>query len=132
MRFGHSLLFFFFFNHKSLKNLLIPPLTLQMLAATSDDKEKADAMKTKGEMNFTKTTTTVRRGESGLCELESESSTDKPFELAFNIHYLMDAISTMRSVCDEAVICYSATATAITMRPKDKEYPLSVVMPLRV
>ena len=44
----------------------------------------------------------------------------------------MDAISTMRSVCDEAVIGYSATATAITMRPKDKEYPLSVVMPLRV
>ena len=105
---------------------------LQMLAATSDDKEKADAMKTKVEMNFTKTTTTLRRGESGLCELESESSTDKPFELAFNIHYLMDAISTMRSVCDEAVISYSATATAITMRPKDKEYPLSVVMPLRV
>ncbi|TXT28146.1 MAG: DNA polymerase III subunit beta [Rhodocyclaceae bacterium] len=105
---------------------------LHMLAATSDDREKQDAMKTKVEMSITKTITTLRRGESGLCELESESSTDKPFELAFNIHYLMDAIGTMRGVCDEAIIGYAASATAIAMRPKDKEYPLSVVMPLRV
>ena len=46
--------------------------------------------------------------------------------------YLMDAIGTMRGVCDEAAIAYAPSATAITMRPKDKEYPLTVVMPLRV
>ena len=89
-------------------------------------------MKTKVEMHITKATTTLRRGDSGLCELESESSSDAPFELAFNIHYLMDAISTMRGVSDEATIGYSASASAITMRPKDKDYPLAVVMPLRV
>lgn len=105
---------------------------LQMIAATSDEKERQDAMKTKVEMHITKATTTLRRGDSGLCELESESSSDAPFELAFNIHYLMDAISTMRGVSDEATIGYSASASAITMRPKDKDYPLAVVMPLRV
>ncbi len=37
----------------------------------------------------------------------------------------------IRSIGDDASIGYSASASAITMRPKDKEYPLAVVMPLR-
>jgi DNA polymerase-3 subunit beta len=105
---------------------------LAMIAATSDDKEKQDAMKTKVELHITKTMTTLRRGDTGLCEVESESSSDAPFDLAFNIHYLLDAVSTIRATCEEVKIGYSASASAITMRPKDKEYPLSVVMPLRV
>lgn len=104
---------------------------LQMIAATSDEKERADSMKSKVEMLFDKTTITLRRGDSGLCELDAESSTDKPYELSFNIHYLMDAISTIRSVHDVATIGYGESCAAITVRPKEKEYPLLIVMPLR-
>ena len=105
---------------------------LQMIAATSDDSEKQDAMKSKVELQFAKALTTLRRGDTGLCEVDSESSTDTPFDLSFNINYLMDAVSTVRGVSEEAVIGYAANASAITVRPKDKEYPLTVVMPLRV
>ena len=65
--------------------------SLAMIAATSDDNEKQTAMKCKVEIAFTKATTTLRRGDTGLCELESLSSTDAPAELAFNITYLSDA-----------------------------------------
>ena len=105
--------------------------SLAMIAATSDDSEKQTAMKCKVEMAFTKATTTLRRGDTGLCELESMSSTDAPAELTFNITYLSDAVSMIRSISDEASIGYSPSAAAITMRPKDKDYPLAVVMPLR-
>ena len=105
--------------------------SLAMIAATSDDNEKQTAMKCKVEIAFTKATTTLRRGDTGLCELESLSSTDAPAELAFNITYLSDAVSMIRSISDEASIGYSPSAAAITMRPKDKDYPLAVVMPLR-
>ena len=105
--------------------------SLAMIAATSDDNEKQTAMKCKVEMAFTKATTTLRRGDTGLCELESTSSTDAPAELAFNIAYLSDAVSMIRVMSADASIGYSASASAITMRPKDKDYPLAVVMPLR-
>lgn len=105
--------------------------SLTMLAAAPDDKATQDVMKHKVEISFTKATTTLRRGEAGLCELDSASSSDTPYELAFNINYLSDAVATIRSTSEEAVIGYSHAATAITMRPKDKDYPLTVVMPLR-
>ena len=105
--------------------------SLAMIAATSDDNEKQTAMKCKVEIAFTKSTTTLRRGDTGLCELESTSSTDAPAELAFNIAYLSDAVSMIRVMSADASIGYSASASAITMRPKDKDYPLAVVMPLR-
>ena len=105
--------------------------SLAMIAATSDDNEKQTAMKCKVEIAFTKSTTTLRRGDTGLCELESTSSTDAPAELAFNITYLSDAVSMIRVISADASIGYSASASAITMRPKDKDYPLAVVMPLR-
>lgn len=105
--------------------------SLTMLAAAPDDKAKQDVMKNKVEISFTKATTTLRRGDAGLCELDSVSSSDAPHELAFNINYLSDAVATIRSTSEEAVIGYSPNATAITMRPKDKDYPLTVVMPLR-
>ena len=105
--------------------------SLAMIAATSDDNEKQTAMKCKVEIAFTKSTTTLRRGDTGLCELESTSSTDAPAELAFNIAYLSDAVSMIRVISADASIGYSASASAITMRPKDKDYPLAVVMPLR-
>ena len=73
-----------------------------------------------------------RRGDSGLCEIESVSSSDVPFDLAFNINYLMDAVGTIRATKEDVVIGYATTANAITVRPKGKEYPLIVVMPLRV
>jgi DNA polymerase-3 subunit beta len=105
---------------------------LAMIAAIPADKEKQEAMKNKVEIHFTKTTTTLRRGESGVCEMESQSSSDAPLDLAFNIDYLVDAVSIVGTSSADVVIGYSATATAITMQPKDKEYPLAVVMPLRV
>jgi DNA polymerase III sliding clamp (beta) subunit (PCNA family) len=89
-------------------------------------------MKNQVEIGFTKTTTTLRRGESGLCELDSRSTSDTPHELAFNIDYLSDAVTTIRAAGEAAVIGYSPAAAAITMRPKDQDYPLIVVMPLRV
>ncbi|WP_126447948.1 DNA polymerase III subunit beta [Sulfuricystis multivorans] len=106
--------------------------SLTMLAAAQDDKAKQDVMKTKVEISFTKATTTLRRGDAGLCELDSVSSSDVPHELAFNINYLSDAVATIRSTSEEAVIGYSPSATAITIRPKGKDYPLTVVMPIRV
>ena len=105
---------------------------LAMIDATTDSNEKQDAMKSKVELHFAKTTTTLRRGDSGLCEIESVSSSDVPFDLAFNINYLMDAVGTIRATKEDVVIGYATTANAITVRPKGKEYPLIVVMPLRV
>lgn len=105
--------------------------SLTMLAAAPDDKAKQDVMKHKVDVNFTKATTTLRRGEAGLCEVDSVSSSDAPYELPFNINYLTDAVATIRSAGEEVVVGYSPTATAITMRPADKDYPLTVVMPLR-
>ena len=105
--------------------------SLAMIAASSDEKEKQAAMKCKVELCITKTTTTLRRGDTGLCEMESESSTDVPAELAFNITYLTDAVSMVRAVSDEVSIGFTPSGAAITMRPKDRDYPLAVVMPLR-
>lgn len=51
--------------------------------------------------------------------------------LKANSYGVSDAVATIRSTSEEAVIGYSPAATAITMRPKDKDYPLTVVMPLR-
>ena len=106
---------------------------LQMIAATSDDKDKQDTKVPKVEVQIAQSTLTIRKGDSGLCELECESSTDKPVDLAFNSRYLMDAVATLREVSDEIVIGFSATSavSAITLKPVGKDYPLSVVMPLR-
>lgn len=104
---------------------------LAMLAAAPDDKATQEAMKSKVEVCCTATTTTLRRGEAGFCELDSTSSSDAPHESAFNIHYLIDAMDTLRSSSAEAVIGFSTDAPAVTICPKDKAYPLVVVMPLR-
>ncbi len=105
---------------------------LAMMSAAIDDKEKESMMKSKVEVVMSKTTTALRRGDSGLCEIESESTSDKPFEVAFNIGYLIAATATIGAVSEEVVVGYGPNSTAITLKPKDKEYPLAVVMPLRV
>jgi DNA polymerase-3 subunit beta len=105
--------------------------SLAMLAAAADDQVTQEVMKHKVELNFSKTTTTLRRGEAGLCELDSVSTSDAPHESAFNIKYLTDAVATIRSASEEIAIGYSPTVTPITIRPKDKDYPLTVLMPLR-
>lgn len=103
---------------------------LSMLAATGEDKKDAKDKKHLVEVNFTKAMTTLRRGESGLCEIESVSSADAPFSLAFNISFLTDAVTLVQGGA-ETRIGYSPDVAAIAVRPKDTDYPLSVVMRYR-
>ena len=104
---------------------------LSMLSATIDDKEKQLTMKAKLELQFGKEQLVLHRGEAGRCEVDVASSTDTPLEMAFNIGFLIDAMQTIGPAADEITISYGASATAISMRPMDKEFPLVVVMPLR-
>lgn len=104
---------------------------LAMLAATND--AAADKPTTKihvVDLDFTKTMTTLRRGESGLCEIESTSTSDAPFGLAFNLGYLTDAVH-LHSDSAELRIGYAPTVGSIAVLPKDKEFPVSVVMRYR-
>ena len=104
---------------------------LSMLSATIDDKEKQLTMKAKIELQFGKEQLVLHRGEAGRCEVDVASSTDAPLEMAFNIGFLIDAMQTIGAAAEEVSISYGASATAISMRPMDKEFPLVVVMPLR-
>ena len=75
------------------------------------------------------TTTTLRRGEAGFGELDSTSSSDAPMSLPS--HPLPDRCHGHPPVfLREAVIGFSTAAPAVTICPKDKAYPLVVVMPL--
>lgn len=104
---------------------------LAMLAAANDAApDKPTAKVHVVDLTFTQSMTTLRRGESGLCEVESTSTTDAPFSLAFNLGYLTDAVN-LHGDCDELRIGYAPNVGSIAVRPKDKEYPMSVVMRYR-
>lgn len=105
---------------------------LTMLSAAPESKEVPAAMRNKMELTFGKNAMVLQRGEDGLCEIESECSDNTKAEFAFNIHYLSDAVATIRAHSEEAEIGFSDQATgAITLRPKGAAFPLCVVMPMR-
>lgn len=105
--------------------------SLAMIAAAVDDKGAKDVMKHKIDVTFAAATTALRRGDSGVSELDAVSTGSQPTTLAFNLHYLMDAVGTIGSASEGVVIGYNEGMSAITLRPQDKEYPLAVVMPMR-
>lgn len=75
---------------------------------------------------------TVRAGENGTCEIAAEGSGTAEHALTFNAAYLRDAVDSLGSV---EKVCFGYTAGqygSITVQPEGGDYPLSVVMPLRV
>lgn len=104
---------------------------LSMLGATIEDGQDKGVLKKKVEITFANGLTAISRGEAGRCEVDSASTSNTPCEIGFNIDFLSDAVNTIGSSAEGVRIGYSGSAGAITVRPKDREYPLAVVMPLR-
>ena len=107
--------------------------SLTMISASIEEKgeKEKNVLKNKVEVTFGANATTLRRGDAGLSELDAVSTGSAATTLAFNLHYLTDAVGTVGAYAEGVSVGYNAEMSAITMRPQDKEYPLSVVMPMR-
>ncbi len=104
---------------------------LSMMAVTIEDNPSDKLLKHKVEVSFAPNVTTLQRGDSGVVDMESTSSAKEVCKLAFNIDYLRDAATSIGANAEQLQIGFTPNSSAITVRPKDKDYPLAVVMSLR-
>jgi DNA polymerase-3 subunit beta len=105
---------------------------LTMLATTAVGNEKQAVLKDRLDIDISGGVAILRRGEIGVCEIECASSANASHKVSVNLNFLADAVTTLQPSADEVVIGYSANVSAFTLRPKDKDYPLCVLMPLRI
>jgi DNA polymerase-3 subunit beta len=103
---------------------------LAMLNVASEGKTRQGGANSV-EVVIDKAVTTLRKGDAGYCEIESVSTAETVFRTTFNLGYLSDAVATIHALKDELVFGYSPDAAAVTLQPKDREYPLILVMPIR-
>ena len=110
--------------------------SLTMVAAmkASSAKDKKDGSADKVELLIAENLLTIQKGDSARCEVDTVSKSADAAEINININYLSDAAAIMRGKISEIRVGYSNATTAttpITLRPKDADYPLAIVMPMR-
>lgn len=111
--------------------------SLSMIAAmntkTSTDKDKKSGMADKIELVIAENMLTIQKGDSARCEIDTVSESAESADMNINIAYLSDAAAIMRGKIADIRVGYSSNSapTPITLRPKDCDYPLAVVMPMR-
>ena len=107
--------------------------SLSMITAMNDAADTKNGLRDKVELVVAHKLLTIQKGDAARCEVDTGSDCTDSTEFNVNITYLTDAAAIMRGKFDEIRIGYSASApmTPITLRPKDADYPLAVVMPMR-
>lgn len=75
---------------------------------------------------------TVRAGENGTCEIVAEGTGQADHAVTFNAAYLRDAVESLGTVEKVRFGYTTGEYGSITVQPEGGDYPLSVVMPLRV
>lgn len=107
--------------------------SLSMITAMNDAADTKNGLRDKVELVIGNKLLTIQKGESARCEIDTGSDCQDRTEINVNITYLTDAAAIMRGKFDEIRVGYSGNGsmTPITLRPKDCDYPLAVVMPMR-
>lgn len=105
---------------------------LAMVEAIIEDGGKKDSNVRAVEVTFDKALLTIRKGDAARCEIEAESTGAEAVTAGFNIGYLRDALTTIASVSSKVQFGFSDHTSSIAVRPVDGEYPLAVVMPMRL
>lgn len=103
-----------------------------MLEAVVSDGGKKEMAQRGIEIAVDKNVLSLQKGDTGRSEIEL-SVESEPCQIGVNVDYLRDAIAILGNT--ERVRCgYNGKTPgqAITIRPGDSEYPLTVVMPMRL
>lgn len=101
-----------------------------MLESGSNSK---DAHRDRIELVISHRLLTLQKDDSARCEVDTSTDCGDSTTIGINISYLDDAATVVRNHGSVVCVGYSASSTlsAITMRPKDADYPLAVIMPMR-
>jgi DNA polymerase-3 subunit beta len=83
-------------------------------------------------MSFDKETLKLTSGEQSRCEIDADCPSPNQQELSFNIELLRSSVATIAATGERMRVCYPETQNVICLRPIDADYPLSVVMGLRL
>ena len=108
--------------------------SLSMVSAILSAADKKDGSADSIELLIAPNVLTIQKGDKARCEVDIESGSGDEAGVFLNISYLSDATAIMKTgKVAEVRIGYSSTGTptALTIRPKDRDYPLAVVMPMR-
>lgn len=116
----------------SIKSALLSD-SLSMVSAMIDAADKKDGMAEKIELVIAENLLTIQKGDNARCEADTQSSSTVGSEVNINISYLTDAAAILRGKFEDVRFGYSGSSqtTPITLRPKDSEWPVAVVMPMR-
>ncbi len=105
---------------------------LAMIDAMIEDGGRKDMKGRCIEVTFDKGSLTLQRAESARCEVDAVSEVDAPVTIGVNINYLADAVSAIGEGAEGVSLSFTDPQKPITVRPQGAEYPLVVVMPMRV
>lgn len=105
---------------------------LAMIDAMIEDGGKKDMKGRCIEVTFDKGSLTLQRAESARCEVDAVSEVEAPVTIGVNIGYLADAVSAIGEGAEGICLSFADPQKPITVRPQGAEYPLVVVMPMRV
>jgi DNA polymerase-3 subunit beta len=104
---------------------------LAMLITAVDDALSMKGLKNALQVSIGNTAMTLRRGESGVCNIDCRNETQSACEFMVNICFLSDSMRTLKTHSEQSIIGFSSSECAITVRPKGSDYPLSVIMPIK-
>jgi DNA polymerase-3 subunit beta len=103
---------------------------LAMLMVSADDNAKEAALKSAVLMSIEQSNMSLKRGESGTCDIGCQCGAELSSKITLNIDFLSDSARIAKANGEHTIIGISSACNAITVRPKGKDYPLSVVMPM--
>lgn len=104
---------------------------LAMIEAMIEDGGKKDAGGRGVEITFGKGVITAQKGEAARTEIEAACEAE-PVTIGLNISYLRDAVSAIGGGTEGLTFGFSTSLNSISVRPQGAEYPLAVVMPMRL
>ena len=105
---------------------------LAMVDAMIEDGGKKDMKGRCIEVTFDKGSVTLQRTDSARCEVDAVSEVEAPVTIGVNINYLADAVSAIGEGAEGISLSFTDLQKPITVRLQGAEYPLVVVMPMRV
>ena len=104
---------------------------LGMVRAAIESGNKMGPAQRSVRITFGKTVLSVSRADVATSEIEVDNPDSSNEEIALSVDYLTDAVSSLPDEEKSLRVRYESAAKAITVQPKERDYPLTVVMPLR-
>lgn len=105
---------------------------LQTTVVQTNKKDTAAFLASRLSITFDKGMALLERGEDGRCEFDGTTDSPEPIGLGINIDYMKSAIEAIGAGQESVRIGYTDSVSAITVRPLAGDFPLAVVMPVRI